>query len=131
MRIVLLFIIIFFSFSGMAQIQSFDKITSPLVKIPGSALAPTTTTSMLYNLGGHLYWNSTRIDTAASGQAQIHYLEHEISADAENDWSISDSISAITYNGKALKRSQWAIISGTTLRLYLDTRLYDYFTIIY
>jgi len=64
-------------------------------------------------------------------KVSIPSTEHEISADAENDWTISDSVSAVAYNGKTLRRSQWAIITGTTLRVYMDTKLYDYITIIY
>ncbi|MCX6266703.1 MAG: hypothetical protein NTW16_05005 [Bacteroidetes bacterium] len=67
MKRLIFFSLILCSFPGIAQkIESFDKITAKLVKIPNGTGAPVPSTGLLYGLQNHLYWGDHRIDTTGN-----------------------------------------------------------------
>lgn len=61
-------ILIFFIFIvniAFSQIAKFTKVTTPLVYMPNSTVAPIPSTSYLYALSNHLYWGNVQIDVGS------------------------------------------------------------------
>lgn len=63
----------------------------------------------------------------------ISTWQHEVVSDAQNNFSTSFPLlptSIIMYNGDVLRSFQWSGIGTSTLTVSLDTKLYDFITLI-
>ena len=60
--------------------------------------------------------------------------QNEVITDEQKNFNVSFTLQAsavVEYNGSRLRSSQWSGIGTSTLLILLDTRLYDYITIIH
>ena len=131
MKKTLIFIALLFPVIVFSQTGNYDNI-----QMKNESIHPSVKTDKMYNFNHHIYFNGHRIDTSWSSKPDTlttYKWQYELPSNFQNSFTIPFKVistSIISYNGMPLRRSQWSGVGTSTITLSLDTREYDYISII-
>ena len=133
-RIIGIFVLIAFIFVAQAQNPaSFSRVTSPVIKIPNSTVAPIPSDGTLYRINGHLYSAGKRIDSlvGVSSDGWIRdSVEHEMRLQNPDDLVIIPHLFCHSITNTDTIQStldiRSAVNSNTYSALLLDPYMYGF-----
>ena len=116
---------------GQTQIGVFKLTQCPLYNIISLTVPPSNVTNSLYAINHQLMWEGSPVNSGSGVGAQV--WTYELGTDYQTTFSVSfplKTTSQVVFNGKVLRNTQWSGAGTSTLTLSLDTRLYDFISIV-
>lgn len=112
------------------SIGLFKLIQCPLYNIVSLTVAPTNVANSLYAINHQLIFEGNPISGTTAGSQVWTY---EVGTDYQKTFTVSFPLKAtsqVTFNGKKIRNTQWSGVGTTIITLSLDTRAYDFLSVI-
>jgi hypothetical protein len=113
---------------GQNNVGLFKLVQCPIYSIPSLTVAPTSIANSLYAINHQLIFEGNPISGSGS-----QVWTYEVGTDYQTTFTVSfplKTTSKVVFNGKILRDTQWSGAGTSIITLSLDTRQYDYISVI-